>query len=98
MALEDFADREVGIAAAATAVLLSPRVRDVARRGAVYGLAGAMKAGDLAVSTARGAARGAGMGAPGAAQDGEPEQAAEPAPARTRGTRSRPRGTAEPAS
>jgi hypothetical protein len=46
MALEDFVDSEVGIAVAATAVVLSPQVRGFLRRGAVYGLAGLMKAGD----------------------------------------------------
>jgi hypothetical protein len=52
-------DRDVGVAVAATAAVLSPRAREVARKGAVYGLAGALKAGDVVVSTARGAARGA---------------------------------------
>jgi hypothetical protein len=52
-------EREVGIAIAATAATMSPKVRDVVRRGAVYGLAGAMRAGDVVWGTARGAARGA---------------------------------------
>jgi hypothetical protein len=55
-------DREVGVAVAATAVALSPRAREVVRKGAVYGLAGVFKAGDVVFSTARGAARGAGAG------------------------------------
>jgi hypothetical protein len=61
-------DREVGVAVAATAAVFSPRTRDALRKGAVYGLAGALKAGDVVVSTARGAARGAqeGVGADGA--------------------------------
>jgi len=52
-------DREVGLALAATAVATSPRAREVARRGAVYGLAGAMRAGDVVWGTARGAVLGA---------------------------------------
>ena len=52
-------DRDVGVAVAATATVLSPRAREVARKGAVYGLAGVLKAGDVAYSTVRGAARGA---------------------------------------
>jgi hypothetical protein len=56
MALEDFFDSEVGIAVAATAVVLSPQVRNVVRRGVVYGLAGVLKAADAASSAARGVA------------------------------------------
>jgi hypothetical protein len=44
-------------AAAATAAAMSPRVRKVARKGIVYGLAGALKAGDVAVAAVRGAAK-----------------------------------------
>jgi hypothetical protein len=58
-------DRDVGVAVAATAGLLSPRAREVMRKGAVYGLAGALKVGDVVVGTARGAARGASEGATG---------------------------------
>ena len=58
-------EREVGAAVAATAVALSPRARRLVRQGAVYGLAGAIKAGDVVVSTARGAARGAQQGVTG---------------------------------
>ena len=59
MALEDFLDSEVAVAVAATAALASPRVRGVLRRGAVYGLAGLLTAGDMISSFARGAVRGA---------------------------------------
>ena len=59
MALEDFLDSEVAVAVAATAALTSPRGRAVLRRGAVYGLAGLLTAGDMVSSFARGAARGA---------------------------------------
>lgn len=37
----------------------SPRARELFRRGAVYGLAGALKATEVAVAAARGAVRGA---------------------------------------
>ncbi|HYY05356.1 MAG TPA: hypothetical protein VE997_02175 [Candidatus Limnocylindria bacterium] len=63
-------EREVGIAIAATATALSPKAREAVRRGAVYGLAGVIKAGDVVVGTARGAARGAAQGFTG--RDGAP--------------------------
>ena len=50
---------EVAVAVAVTAVVLSPPARRVLRRGAVYGLAGALRAGDAIAAFARGAARGA---------------------------------------
>ena len=56
MALDDFFDSEVAIAAGVTAALFSPRVRNVMRRGAVLGLAGVMTAGDAVVGAAKGAA------------------------------------------
>jgi hypothetical protein len=64
--VDDYIDREAGIIAAATAVAVSPRARELFRRGAVYGLAGVLKAGDVAAATARGAVRGAKEGAAGA--------------------------------
>lgn len=60
MAAEDFIEAEVGVAVAATAVVLSPTVRSWLRKGAVYGLAGVMMAGDAVAAAARGASRGAG--------------------------------------
>lgn len=59
MGLSNFMESEVGLAVGLTAAAFSPRVRDHVRKGAVYGLAGALKAGDLVVSGAKGAARGA---------------------------------------
>ena len=58
MALDDYLDSEVAIAVAATAVALSPRVRRMVRRGAVYGVAGALKATDVVTAAARGVASG----------------------------------------
>jgi nucleoside phosphorylase len=51
--------RDVGVAIGATAASLSPRARRFVRQGAVYGLAGALKLGDVVAATARGAAQGA---------------------------------------
>jgi hypothetical protein len=59
MALEDYMESEVAIAVAATAAIFSPPVRRVLRRGAVYGLAGLMMAGDAIATAARGVATGA---------------------------------------
>jgi hypothetical protein len=87
-------EREVGIAIAATAATMSPKVRDVMRRGAVYGLAGAMRAGDVVLGTARGAARGAQEGFSGG--DGRGASSGGSASPATTGRRtSRPRGRAE---
>ena len=94
-------DREVGLAVAATATALSPRAREVVRKGAVYGLAGVMKAGDVVASTAKGAARGAQEGAgsnggdPAAAQAGTaPVPATESRPAARGGKRGQVGGAA----
>ena len=59
MALDDYLDSEVAVAVAATAAVLSPGFRRVLRRGAVYGVAGVLKATDVATAAARGIARGA---------------------------------------
>jgi hypothetical protein len=59
MALDDYLDSEVAVAVAATAVALSPGFRRVLRRGAVYGVAGVLKATDVATAAARGIASGA---------------------------------------
>jgi hypothetical protein len=67
MALDDFLESEVAVAVAATAVALSPRVRRVLRRGAVYGVAGALKATDVVTAAARGVASGVSTQAEGAA-------------------------------
>jgi hypothetical protein len=69
MALEDYMESEVAVAVAATAAALSPRVRMVARRGAVLGVAGVIRAADAVSSAARGVAHEAqsAMGSDGAA-------------------------------
>ncbi len=53
MALDDYVEPEVAIAAAAAAAIFSPRVRGVLRKGAVYGLAGVLVVGDAVGSFAR---------------------------------------------
>jgi hypothetical protein len=58
MAVDDFLESEVAVAAAATAALLSPQVRGVLRKGLVYGTAGVMTVGDALVSGVKGAGRG----------------------------------------
>jgi hypothetical protein len=58
MAMEDYFDSEVAVAVAATAAALSPGFRRVLRRGAVYGVAGALKATDVVTAAARGVAHG----------------------------------------
>ena len=59
MALEDYLEPEVVVAVAVTAAISSPTVRNILRRGAVYGMAGLMVAGDAVNSLARGVGRGA---------------------------------------
>jgi len=59
MAVEDYLEPEIGVAVALTAAVTSPKVRGVLRRGAVYGLAGVLMAGDAVSSLARGIKRGA---------------------------------------
>ncbi len=58
MDVEDLASSEVVVAVAATAAVLSSRVRRVARRGLVYGVAGALSAGDMVTSFGKGVASG----------------------------------------
>ena len=64
MALEDFIEPEVGIAVALTAAVASPGVRKVLRKGAVYGLAGILMAGDAVSTLAQGVRRGVQQAAP----------------------------------
>jgi hypothetical protein len=52
--LDDFIEPEVGVAVAVTAALVSPPVRRVVRKGAVYGLAGLLIARDKLAALAGG--------------------------------------------
>ncbi|HWC86394.1 MAG TPA: hypothetical protein VG388_07640 [Solirubrobacteraceae bacterium] len=58
MGLDDLVSTESAVVAAATAAVFSPRTRDTLRRGAVLGVAGALKVGDVVAGAARGAVRG----------------------------------------
>lgn len=58
MGLDDMMSTESAFVATATAAVFSPKVRGTLRKGAVYGVAGALKAGDVVVGAARGVARG----------------------------------------
>lgn len=84
MALEDYLESEVVVAVAATAALFSPRARKVLRRGAVYGVAGALMAGDAVSSVVRNAAPGVQQAAASAAS--VVEDAAQRARAATEGS------------
>ena len=96
MALQDFLDSEVAVAVAATAAITSPRVRGVLRRGAVYGLAGLLTAGEMTSSFARGAVRGVQQTA--SAANGKAQQATQQRSTATRGAeRQRTRRTREAA-
>ena len=77
MALDDYLESEVAIAVAATAVALSPRVRRLVRRGAVYGVAGALKATDVVTAAARGVASGVSSQGEGAAPTDGRREASE---------------------
>lgn len=58
MAVEDYLEPEVAVAVAVTATMGSPQARRVVRQGAVYGVAGLLKAYDAATVFARGVGRG----------------------------------------
>ena len=58
MALDDYLEPEVGVAIALTAAVSSPKVRGLLRQAAVYGVAGALMAGDAVGNLARGVKQG----------------------------------------
>lgn len=62
MALNDFLEPEVAIAAGVTAALASPKVRKTLRRGAVYAMAGLMIAGDKVSAATKDIARKTNLG------------------------------------
>ena len=47
LGLDDLVSTESAVVATATAAIFSPRTRETLRRGAVLGVAGALKAGDI---------------------------------------------------
>ena len=81
MEFDDFLQPEVGVTAAVVAVIASPQVRRVARRGAVLGLAGVLMAGDAVSAFGRGLSRGAQSVANGNAAQSSHGQSAQSADA-----------------
>jgi hypothetical protein len=83
--LDDLMSTETAAVAAATAAVFSPKTRGTLRKGAVYGVAGVLKVGDIVAGAARGVAHGVrGDGtpvsdAPGPVSDA-PGPVANPAP------------------
>ena len=65
MGLDDLVSTESAVVATATAAIFSPRTRETLRRGAVLGVAGALKAGDIVYGAARGVVSGVRDVAPG---------------------------------
>jgi flavin-dependent dehydrogenase len=53
MALEDYLEPEIAVTAAVVAAIFSPGARRLIRRGAVYGMAGVLIAGDAVTSMAK---------------------------------------------
>lgn len=58
MDFEDFLEPEIAVAAAVTAAVTSPQVRKALRRGAVFGLAGLIAAGDAVTTFSKSVGRG----------------------------------------
>ena len=76
MELEDYLEPEIAVTAAVTATVFSPRGRQFLRRGAVYGIAGALVAGDAIASFARSIGQGfRQMTAPATEEPSSPEGA-----------------------
>jgi hypothetical protein len=100
MAVDDFLTSEVAIAAGATAALLSAEVRRAVRKGAVYGTAGVLYAGETVVGAVSGTGRAIGRGVSSGSSNGPGRSngAARSSPARRSSSRrpsttgNRPRG------
>lgn len=80
MGLDDLCGSRVAVAVAATATVMSPRARKALRRGAVYGIAGALAAGDALSAATHGAREGARQAAASAGGGPETGEAGSPAP------------------
>jgi hypothetical protein len=77
MELDDYLEPEVAITAAVTAAVFSPQARKLIRRGAVYGVAGALIASDAVVSFAKSIGQGfqlSGTNGAGTSASHEPQQ------------------------
>lgn len=85
MALEDYLEPEIAVTAVVVAAVFSPKTRKIIRRGAVYGLAGLLVAGDAL--TAAGKRVGRGVQAVVTSQEANTsEQNAQAAPIKTTAT------------
>ena len=82
-------EREMLAVVGATAVAVSPKARDIARNGAVYGVAGVLTVADVVGSTARGAARGAAQGVQAPSNGASAARSRRPRGARARRTPSK---------
>jgi hypothetical protein len=94
--LDDLISTETAFVAAATAAVFSPKTRDTLRKGAVYGVAGALKAGDVVAGAARGAVRGV-RGDDAAASEAAAAASTPSAPTSSAPTPSAPTPSAAPA-
>lgn len=83
MPLENFAEPEVAVAAVVVGTAASPKLRNVVRRSAVYGLAGALIAYDKTAAVAQGLFKGIRNGVNSITPAAESETPAQPAPAST---------------
>ena len=70
MELEDYLQPEIAVTAAVAAAIFSPRARKLLRRGAVYGTAGVLIAGDTITSFVRSVGQGFRQAGTEAGQDG----------------------------
>lgn len=94
MGLDDLMSTESAFVAAATAAIFSPRTRETVRRGAVIGVAGALRAGDVVAGAARGVARGVRSTQPASASNGAGTSGATKRNSSSRSNSSRSRSTA----
>ena len=81
MPLESFAEPEVAVAAVVVGTAASPKLRNVVRRSAVYGLAGALIAYDKTAAVAQGLVKGLRNGVKSISSEGEAPAAAPTAAA-----------------
>ena len=79
MPLENFAEPEVAVAAVVVGTAASPKLRNVVRRSAIYGLAGALIAYDKTAAIAEGLVKGIRSGVKSVSS--EATETAPPAPA-----------------
>jgi hypothetical protein len=79
MPLQNFAEPEVAVAAVVVGTVASPKLRNIVRRGAVYGIAGALMAYDRTAAVAQGLVKGVRNGVSSIKHEEEQPAAAAPA-------------------